>query len=258
MKKILSILLAVAVTVCFMPEFSFAAAKDRGLPPGVKAEARSSHVYSLIRHQDSEMENIRQQVMDLVDEAYTEFVLDEKYYAAPVYAEIAATYEAVRDKIQKAKKLDELVEDSMFGYMVAADIYESVEMFEYLGSLTIQQGIRGSNALDKLVSDVDQYRKDVFAQYKLYKYNNWYQDVISEFKSDVNAEMSKLKKAPTFAGCAKVRAMIARYDMGSEEYGDEDWIIEIDDGDYNDGDTDIYIDEDKLVYTKEEITDSSR
>ncbi len=254
MKKILSILLAVAVTISFMPATSFAAAKtSKGFPPGIRVEAKSTNVFGRVNHQDSDLESIRQQVMDMIDETYAESVFDEKYYAAPVFAEITQVYDQLAEKVGNAKKLDDLVQEGMFGYMLTDELAEEIEMIAYLGGLTKQNGIKGANALDKCISDLEQYKKTVFAQYKLSKYNNWYQDIISEFKSDINAEMNKLKKDPSFAGCAKVKAMIAVYDTDDEEYGDDDWIMIIGDDDEGD-DNEFYLDEDKLVYTNEELT----
>ena len=254
MKRILSIVLAIAVTICFMPEFSFAASSENGLPYGVKVIAKSDRVLGNVNHQGNELENMKQQALELFQEEWDEFVLDQKFYAPAVYSEMTALYKSAVDKIKNAKKIEDFLQMGMFGYTLTDDLVEYVDMIEYLSTLTIQQGIKGDNALSKAVTDLEKYKNEVFAQYKMSAYNNWYQDIISEFKLEANRKIAALKKSPSFAECARVRTFIEKYDnQGTDEDG-LDFEIEFDDD--ADAESLYYFDDEKLVYTKAEVTEN--
>ena len=164
MKKILSVILAIAVTICFIPEFSFAASENSDLPYGLKAVTMSSKVFEKVKHQGNELEILRQQALDVMEETWDESVFDKDQYAPAVYSELTSIYQNACNQIRNATKITDFIQESLFGYALSDDLLEAVDMIEYLGTLTKQNGV---SSISKCVSDVEKYRDEVFAKYKM-------------------------------------------------------------------------------------------
>ena len=235
MKKILSILLAIAVTISFMPAASFAATDGN------------------VKHQDDELIYMKQQVIEVLDDFYEESVMDDSYYVEDVYQEINNLYDTACQKVRDAKKLEDFLQDGLFGYVLSDELMAMCEMIEYLGTLTKQQGIYGDDALSKCIADLEKYKAEVFKTYNLSKYNNWYQDIIEEYRFDIEDAIAELKENPSFAGCAKVESMIEKIDA-EEDDDDFDWSTMFEDDEYEE-DYIYYLDEEKFVYTKAELAE---
>ena len=167
-KKALTILLAVTLTVAFMPSLAFAA--NTGTTTQI---VRAMPYKYTISNVGSTLEQVRQAVLTQLENSYDENIGKESHYCSAVWSEISDTYSTTKAKIEAAETIDDL--GTIVGSSLATKAYisDAMDILTGLGELTTQK-VTSSSDLNDLKATLRSDLKKGEASYSEEDYNAFY------------------------------------------------------------------------------------
>lgn len=175
-KKIISVMLAIVMTVAFMPAMAFGSTTGATMNRGNTSDrATTRYIISNINSGNT-LETLRQAVLEALDETMTESVKDKSRYCSGVWTAINRIYKKQVDQINSATKLTDLVDiDNVIGLAtIRDDIANSMASIVELGTMTVQN--TSNKSLVKLKSNLKKEYATLTSVYVKANYNDYYWD----------------------------------------------------------------------------------
>jgi len=189
-KKILMILLAVVMTTAFMPAMAFA---------GSSSQAANETRWTF-RGSSSDIETVRQEVIEVLDGAYSSSVSGQSRYIPAVWSEINAVYKTEVDRINNADSLEELIQyNELLGtQMVGEKTSQVVDELTYMGELTVQK-VRSRSDLARLASLLKSSVRSSASKFRKSDYSAYYWDVFLDRKAAIYDEIAGISSYKAYA-----------------------------------------------------------
>ncbi|WP_303857984.1 hypothetical protein [Aminicella lysinilytica] len=198
-KKIISVMLAIVMTVAFMPAMAFGSTTGATMNRGNTSDrATTRYIISNINSGNT-LETLRQAVLEALDETMTESVKDKSRYCSGVWTAINRIYKKQVDQINSATKLTDLVDiDNVIGLAtIRDDIANSMASIVELGTMTVQN--TSNKSLVKLKSNLKKEYATLTSVYVKANYNDYYWDAFLDKTADLSEEISAVSSFDTYA-----------------------------------------------------------
>lgn len=240
-KKLFALLLALVMAAGALPTAAWAAKTtvDSTMEQNTQSGAHPSNVESVL-------EEARQLMLEFLDDAYSNYVLDQSYYCKAVWKEINDIYKAERSRILKAKKSEQLNDEKTD---------EACSKLESLGKLTLQR-VQGKEDLKRLQKELKDAFQTARKFFKRSNYNDYYWNLYQDREAEVSGIINKVVSKGSFAAYGEADYAISS--LFPEEEDESDWILLLseDDKDYDDEEesspTDFL---GQWLYTKSELSE---
>ncbi len=228
-RKLLALILSVAVMIAFVPSGVFAKATIDGKADSdsvvnstktykhIKTKTKGIPKYT-IKIADTDFDEIRQEVVEYLQEYYG-LVKDEDRYNPDVYKEIKTIYDSEMEFINSSTSVEDITTQGLFGLTLTERTGMALEMIEILSDYTLRNGY---SDLPTVISESKNRTKDVFSAYKKADYNTYYWEIISSKKDEflesfdkipnADSEINKLYSGLTgYAECALIESEMREY-----------------------------------------------
>ena len=244
-RKVYVILMSVIMMVTFLPQVSF----------GASVPISGSDLNARLRIASGDLDYMKQNMFELIDQVQAESVDEERYYCPEVLASIDESLAEAREMVESADSVNDFLDISLDGeYSMVTRLTNLLVEVVSLGEMT-RQYVTGSGDLKRMKADLTKRCKDAFGQLKRAKYDDYYWGRVEETRKEMNQTISSVK---TFRDYVRADSTL---------YGVEDLIwdsvysYEEDDFDLDDLELDEEEEEEYgpatggWIYTKEQVAD---
>lgn len=237
-RKILTIVLSLAMLVTMMPAAAFAAATDSGRGTGSVPKVEKINGRYIIRTVDSTLEMYKQALRDAVDEKYVDVVKDKSEYSGEVWNKINAVYDAEMVHIDEADDANDLLEIVWIFMLPNDETAHALLTIDCLAGMT-KDKINSKTSYKKIKSELlKKCKAEYESSYVKSDYNDFYW---SSIQGDYALCIDKIKAiknldsyVDTLVFAAETELFDVDFDEGTIDEDNSDDLIDWDDLD--DGD----------------------